>query len=253
LGEIQQKDFLNVKGQITGYEKYAYNDNNNRTLYEREGSSNSYKKISEYDAKNNLIQESGFNGTEDFRNEFEYTSSGKLEEAVYYINNNLQQKLVYKNSGTTTMIETYMRGVTLTSKIKIAYDSKGNIIEETTYNINGTELEKKEYKYNSASQLLEETKTQKGKFFYRNTYEYDARGNLLNIYEATLVKTKYAKKVYTYDTSGNLTVYKWRRSPDEEFNVKTYTYDSMGICLTEYTYYPNTGYELLSKYEYEYY
>lgn len=252
-GDILRKEFLNSKGHIIGKEIYEYDRNNNRTLYEREGSGSKYKKISEYDSKNNLVVESGFNGTENFRNKYNYTSAGKLHEVVYTINDGIKQKLVYRNSGNTTNIETYMGGASLTSKIKIVYDIKGNIIKETTYSIGGNELEEKEYKYNLSSQLLEETKTRKGKFYYRYAYNYDSKGNLLSLYEETLAKKNYAKKVFTYDVAGNLTEYKWRRNPDEEFNSKKYTYNSKGICLSEHTYYPDTKYELLSKYEYEFY
>ncbi len=252
-GEILRKDFINAKGQVTGSEIYEYDLNNNRTLYKREGTGSKYTKSSGYDAKNNLLFETGFNGSENFRNDFNYNSSNQLETATYTINSNLRQKLIYKNTGSTTIVETYMGGNTLISKIRMVYDSKGNIIEETTYSVNGKEIEKKEYKYNSSSQILEETKTQKGNFYYRNTYTYDSKGNLLSLYEQTLAKREYAKKIYSYDLFENLLEYKWRRNPDEKFNVKTYTYNIRGICLTEHTYYPGTNYELLSKYEYEFY
>ena len=206
-GEILRKDFINTKGLVSGSEIYEYDRNNNRTLYERQGSGNKYKKSSGYDTKNNLILEAGFNGSENFRNEFTYDNSGQLQTALYYINDNLRQKLIYKNTGNTTIVETYMGGNSLISKVKMVYDSKGNIIEETTYSVEGTELEKKEYKYNSSSQILEETKTRKGKFYYKNTYNYDSKGNLLSLYENTLAKKEYAKKIYTYDASGNREVW----------------------------------------------
>ncbi len=252
-GEIMREDYIDSKGQVNNSEIYDYDQNNNRTRYQREGSGGTYKKVSGYDGRNKLVVEAGFNGSENFRNEFNYDNTGKLQEATYTINGNLQQKLVYEHSGSTTHVKTYMHGSILISNIKMVYDNKGNIIEETTYGIDDRELEKKVYKYNSSSQLIEETKTQKGKFYYRYIYNYDSRGNILSIYEETLAKNKYAKKIYSYDSAGNLTEYKWRRNPDEEFNVKTYSYDARGICLTEHTYYPSTKFELLSKYEYEFY
>jgi len=252
-GDILQISFFNSKGQNIGTETYTYDQNNNRTLFEREGSGNNYKKISEFNARNNLILETGFNGTENFRNEYSYNSSGKLLEVSYIVNNRVQQKLIYENSGNITNVSNYMAGTTLTSKIRMVYDNKGQIVEETTYSIDGRELGKKAYKYTTSSQLVEETKTQKGSMYYRITYSYDSRGNLLSIYEETLSKKNYAKKLYSYDAAGNLVEYKWRRNPDEEFNVKTYTYNSQGICLTEHTFYPNTKFELLSKFEYEFY
>jgi len=252
-GEILKKEILNNTGQVTAWEKYEYDANNNRILFEREGSGSTYKKTSAYDTKNNLIKETGFNGAENFKNDFKYNTANKLTEALYSLNNKIQQKLVYNNSGNTTNAEVYMNGATLSSKIKIVYDSKGNIIEETTYNISGQELEKKKFVYNASSKIIEETKTRKGSFFYRLTYEYNSRGDQTAMYEETLSKTKFLKKQYIYDAAGHLVEFKWRRTPDEEFNVKKYTVDTKGLYLTEYTYYPKTKYELLSKFEYEYY
>lgn len=252
-GEIEYIHFVNSKGQVTNSEVYEYDQNNNRTLYHRNGTGSKYKKSSEYDSKNNLIVEAGFNGSENFRNEFSYNNSGQLLTATYSINGSLRQKMIYRTSGNTTTVETYMGGSALMSKIKIVYDSKGNIIEETTYSVEGKELEKKIYKYNSSSQILEETKTREGDFYYSITYTYDSQGNLLSMYEETLAKKKYAKKVYSYDENGNLAEYKWRRYPNEEFNVKKYTYNSKGICLSEHTLYPKTNYELFSKFEYDFY
>ena len=252
-GDILQKSFLDPKGQVIGSERYEYDDDNNRILFEREGSGSVYKKTSGYDSRNHLVLETGFNGTENFRNEFRYNSSGKLTEASYFINNRLQQRLIYENSGNISNVDIYTAGTTLSSKMRMVYNSQEQITEETTSGIDGKELEKKVYKYNLSSQLLEESKTVKGVLHYRITYSYDNRGNLLSVHEETPARAKYAKKMYSFDSAGNLIEYKWRRSPDEEFNVKSYTYDTKGICLSEHTFYPKTKYELLSRFQYEFY
>jgi hypothetical protein len=251
-GELLEKRVLNNKGIVVGWEKYAYNKAGNRILYERENTNSKYKKESKYDENNNVILEAGFNGAQNFRNEYEYTSSGKVKEIVYLAGNKIEQKIVYEHNGSIAMVSIYAGGNALTSKMKLKYDVNGNIIEEIKQTIEGVELEKKIYKYNSAGQILQEEKTRQGSFNYRLIYVYDTRGNLLKLSEETKSKKKYDKKVYTYDSAGNLTEYKWRRNPSDEFNVKKYTYNSRGICLTEYTFYPKTKYELLSKFEYEY-
>jgi hypothetical protein len=251
-GEIVEVDYLDSKGQPIGGEKYDYNSNGNRILFQRDGSNSKYKKVSEYDAKNNITLETGFNGAENFRNEY-YYSSGRLSNSVFKVNNKIDQKLVYEYSGNTAKISIFAGGTTLTSKIKMVYDQSNNLIEETHYGINGKEFEKKTYKYNAASQNTEESKVKDGKLYYKITQEYDSKGRLVKVSEETMAKPKYIKKSYTYDAVGNLIEFKWRRNPDEEFNVKTYTYDSKGICLTEHTLYPATHFELMSKFEYEYF
>jgi hypothetical protein len=251
-GEILLINLLDTKGLVIGWEKYTYDANGNRTLFEREGSGSKYKKVTQYDAKNNLLLESGFNGTENFKNEYHY-ESGKLRNTVYMVNNKIVRKLVYEYSGSTTNVGIYTGGTVLSSKIKMVYDAASNLVEETHLSVDGKETEKKTFKYNTASQLTEEAKTKAGKLFYKITQEYDTKGRLLKISEETLSKAKYAKKIYSFDAAGNLISYQWRRTPDEEFNVKKYTYDTKGVCLTEHTLYPATKFELLSKFEYEYY
>ena len=251
-GEIIQVNYVDSKAQIISWEKYNYDDRGNRTLFEREGPNSKYKKVSEYNADNDITLETGFNGTENFRNEFYYTA-GKLTSSIYIVNNRIDQKFVYEYSGNNCNANIYAHGTTLISKIKMVYDGSGNLIEETHFSTDGKETEKKTYKYNTSSKLIEETKTQGGKLYYKITQEYDSKGRLTKVSEETLAKAKYVKKTYSYDSNGNLTEYKWRRSPDEDFNVKSYTYDSNGVCLTEHTYYPATKFELLSKYEYDFY
>ncbi len=252
-GEIVRVNYIDSKGQVIGWEKYEYDDRGNRILFEREGSGSKYKKTTNFDDKNNILLEAGFNGTENFRNEYIYSASGKLLNVTYTVNNKVNRKLVYEYSGTTANVAIYTGGTTLTSTIKMIYDASGNLIEETHYSVDKRETEKKTYKYNAAKQLTEEAKMQAGKLYYKITQEYDAKGRLVKVSEETLAKAKYLKKIYTFDSAGNLTEYQWRRNADEEFNVKTYTYNAQGVCLTEHTYYPATKFELLSKYEYEYY
>lgn len=251
-GDKLKIDYLNDKGVVTATETYSYDNSGNRTLFEQTGSSK-YKKESRYNSQNKLVYESGFNGTEEFVNEYRYSADGKLIEIKYSTSGRIQQKLVYTYNGATANVDIYARGSTLSSKMKMAYDSKGNLITETTLSLDNRELEKKEYTYNASSQILTESKKVGGALHYRLTYVYNARGSLASISEETLSKKKYVKKEYVYDAMGNLITYKWRRNPDEEFNSKTYTYDPKGICLTEYTLYPKTKFELLSKYEYTFY
>jgi YD repeat-containing protein len=252
-GELLEKRALSSKGEVIGWEKYTYDEAGNRTLYERENTSSNYKKASKYDDKNNVLLEAGFNGAENFRNEYKYTPSGKVMEIIYYVGNRMEQKMLYEYSGNIAIVGIYAGGNTLTSKMNLKYDGKENITEEIKQTIDGVELEKKIYTYNTAGEILQEEKIIQGNFNYRLTYAYDTSGNLLKISEENNNESKYDKKVYTYDSAGNLTEYKWRRSPSDEFNIKKFTYNSQGICLTEYTFYPKTRYELLSKFEYEYY
>jgi hypothetical protein len=252
-GDILQIDFLDSKGQVISWEKYAYDMIGNRTLFEREGSGSKYKKVSTYNANKDLIQETGFNGAENYKNDYNYSQPGVLSDVTYMVFTKINRRLIYEKEGNTTHVGIFTGGTSLTSKIKMINDAQGNLLEEAHYTVDDRETEKKTFKYNASKQLIEEVKTQAGKFYYRITQEYDAKGRLVKVSEETIAKEKYVKKSYTYDAAGNLTEFKWRRNADEEFNIKTYTYNTKGVCLSEHTFYPASKFELLSKYEYEYY
>jgi hypothetical protein len=251
-GELLEENTFNNKGEVIGWEKYEYDYNGNRTLYERENTNSKYKKASKYDDSDKLLMEAGFNGAENFRNEYEYTADGKVSKITYMSGNRIVQKITYIYSGSSASVEIYGGGNMLASKMELKYDAHGNVIEEKKLDVNGTELEKKIFEYDASGNILKEVKTRKGNFEYSLMYTYDSANRLLRIAEETIAKKKYDKKVYTYDVNGNLTEYKWRRNPDDEFNIKKFTYDPKGVCLTEYTFYPQTKYEVLSKFEYEF-
>ncbi|MBA7533232.1 hypothetical protein ES705_25467 [subsurface metagenome] len=252
-GEILQKNYLNIKGEVSSWEKYEYDEKENRTLYKRESSNSKYRKASKYNQENQAILEAGYSGEEKFKTTYSYTAAGKPSKIIRYINNHIEEKLVYEHSGNTAIASVYMGGKSPSSKIKLEYNIRGNIIEETVLSLDNRELEKKTFRYNSASQIIEEEKTRDGSFYYRITYAYNVKGNLMKVSEETLAKKEYIKKVYIFDTSNNLIKYKWRRNPSDEFNVKIYTYDSKGICLTEKTYYPKAKYRSMAKYQYTFY
>lgn len=251
-GDVTEKKIFNAKGIVTGTEIYNYDAKGNRILYERDGSSGKYKKVSVYNNKNNVITETGFNGAENFKNTFTYTPQDKVASIVYVVNNKVEEKRVYSYTGNVCIIQIYAGGNTLTSKLKLSYDAKGNVLEEILLTIDEKVTSKKKFKYNHTQQIIVEEKNLGGALNYRLSYAYDALGNLVSISEETTSVKKYVKKSYSYDSKGNLTEYKWRRSSGDEFNVKKYTYDAKGVCLTEHTYYPNTKYELLTKYQYGY-
>lgn len=249
-GNIVKKEYFNSNDVVIGWEKYEYDVNGNRTLYQRENTSSTYKKQSKYSDEDDVLLEAGFNGAENFKNNYSYVAENKPSEIIYSSSNKIEQKLIYKHAGNAATLNIYAGGKTLASVVKLMYDGNGNIIEETSLTTDGQELEKKTYTYSSDSKLLREEKTIHGNFNYRIDYEYNGKGMLLKVIEEKVSQEKFDKKVFSYAASGNLLEYRWRRKAAEEFNIKTYTYNAAGICLTEHTFYPKTKYESLSKFKY---
>lgn len=252
-GNILGKKYLTPKGGVSSWEKYEYDADGNRTLYERENSNSKYKKESSYNDNSQAILEAGFSGEEIFRTTYSYAITGKPLKIVRYVNNDMEEKLLYKHSGNHALVDIYTRGSLVSSKLELIYDNRGNILEETVLSIDNRELEKKTFTYNSASKLTMEAKTRAGNFYYKISHIYDAKGNLIKVYEETMTKKKYLKKEFIFDSDNNLATFKWRRGPNNDFNVKKYTYNTKGIYLTEQTFYPKTKYKSMAKFHYTFY
>jgi hypothetical protein len=261
---IKYNKFGNVVEQITYKSKdtltlevYEYNSIGNRIEYTKHSGGSfiiAYKKLSTYDKNNNLILEAGYNGTENFKNVYEYDNKDRLIKIEYYLGGNqLDEKRTFINVGKKTTVNVYNAAGSLTSKIGLTHDKNDNLIEELSYGQNNQVLEKKNYTYNADNNLVEEIKYRLDKFYYKITYKYDNRDNIIEINEENPNEGSYVKKTYKYDSKGNLTEFSWRRRPSDDFSTKTFTYNSKNICTGVVTYYPGTKFKVLTRYTYEFY
>ena len=238
------------------YEKYIYDETGKRTDYTKHkgGSKNvAYQKISKYDKDGNLILEHGFDGSEKFKNTYKYDDAGKLLEIKYFQDNTLNERRTFNNKADITEVTVYNSSEQVTSYMALKYNSDGEIVEEVVFDANRNPIEKKLYVYNSDSKVISEVKYRLEEFYYKLTYLYDSRGDLINIDEESITNKRFVKKSFAYDTSGNLAEMKWRRKPGEQFNQRNYSYDNKGICSHVVTFYPSTNFKVLTKYEYEFF
>ena len=252
-GEITQVNAFNPAGAVLHTEKYNYDSRGNKTEYTRKSGDNSYQKKYVYNEKNLLIEESGFDGVENFRNLYAYDGQGNMTEIRYLKNSVMHEKRVFDKDGVTTTVSVYNKTGALTSKLVLIYDSRNNLIEESIYGINQSPLEKKTYNYDEKKKLKEEARYKLNKITVRNTYNYSPTGSLTEITEESPNVQRFTKKSMSYDARGNLVEIKWRRNSSEEFNSITYQYDDKGLCQTADTYYPSTKYRVLTKYTYDFY
>jgi len=255
IGNVSRVTTFNPKGAIINIEKFKYDSHGNKTEYSRYPGSldtqAAYQKLSKYNDKNLVTEETGYDGVEHFTNVYKYDDSDNLVEIRYMKNNVLSEKRAFSKNGNTTSVAIFNATGVLTSKLMLRYDDHENLVEETAYGVNQSELEKKTYNYDNNKNLKEEAKYKLDKITLRTFYNYDASGNLIEISEENPGSAKYIKKSYSYDASNNLIQIKWRRKSNEEFNQVTYAYAENGLCQSSETWYPATKYKVRTKYIYE--
>lgn len=252
-GQILQNKSYNLKGEVTTIEKYAYDVNGNRTLYERQSLSGEYKKESEYDTDNNLVEEYGYDGSATFQTNLKYNNSNRVLEIVYTIADDIDEKRVYSYEGNTAQVEIFKNGKYLSSKVNLVFNENNQVLSEVLVTLEGKILESKSYEYNSSKNIVKEVKYKNGEFFLEITYDYDDHQNLLTVSEKTKTEDKFVKKKYAYDDNSRIIKYEWKRNPDDEYNIKAYKYSDKGVCDEVHTYYPKTDYKILTRYSYTYY
>ena len=256
-GNVSQVTTFNPKGQVLNVEKYKYDPRGNKTEYTRYAGSTegkaAYQKISKYNEKDQVLEESGFDGVENFKNTYSYNAQGDMTEIRYLTNNILKEKRVFAKNGNVTNVSIYSASGTITSKMVLTYDVKKNLVEEAVYGVNQSALEKKTYHYDENKNLKEESKFKLDKITLKTFYNYNTAGNLIDISEESPGTARFVKKSFTLDDQGKVLGIQWRRKGNEDFNRISYTFDRKGLCTTGDTYYPATKYRVLTKYVYEVY
>ena len=253
MGYVLETKAYNMKGEVSTLEKYEYDNAGNRTLYERQSLSGEYKKASEYDTENKLIEEYGYDGSATFRTNLKYDEKSRVLEITYYIADDVDEKRVYSYNGNTATVKIFKQGKHLTSKVDLVFNEAGEVLSEVLKSLDNKVLESKSFEYNSSGNIVKEVKYKNGEFFYEITYKYDANQNLLSVSEKNRSADKFEKKQYNYDDQNRVTEYKWKRNPENDYNIKAYKYGEVGVCEEVHTFYPRTSYTVLTKYEYTFY
>ncbi len=236
------------------YETFKYDNKGKRTDYKKmKGVKISYQKTSKYDHEGNLIQETGFDGTSDFQNDYVYNSDGKLEQITYLLDKSVHEKRIFEHEGDVTKITVYNNAEEIISYLTLKYDDHDNVVEEVVYSRDKVPTEKKLYVYDSDNNVISEVKYRGDNFYYKLTYLYNSKGELVSIDEEILDEGRYQKKQFLYDENNNLVEMRWRRNKGEDFSLRTYQYDKDNICSQYETYYPATKFRVLTKHIYEYY
>ncbi len=252
-GRVLAAYSFNLKGDTVTFDKYEYDKNGNRVLYQRKSLHGEYKKESEYNSVNNLIEEEGFDGGATFQTIFKYDDQNRVLNITYITADEIDEKRIYKYNGNKATVDILKLGKHLTSKMELLFNNNRQILEEKLLSLDGKVLEKKTFEYNSKGDIVKEEKYKNNILFYQLIFDYDSNGDLLSISEDAPTKDKFIKKKFGYDNLGRITEYHWKRRPDDEYNIKNFKYKDDGVCSEEHTYYPRTNYKLLTRYEYEFF
>jgi len=241
-------------GTIHTINTYKYDSRGNRIEYIKyEGNKEKmvFRQFFEYNSKNQIVTETGFNGVENYKTIYKYDNQGRLAEVIYYVDNKLDEKRTFayfKNSSELSVLDATLQ---LSYKIQYVYNEQGKIIREEKTDNSGFVSKRVLYTYDSRGNLLSEEKYMNGKFAQKTTHVYDQAGRLIEVYIETSPSEKFLAKQYVYDAKGLLVEEKYRNSPSKEFSKNVYTYMDNGICKSVDSYYASYNEKIMYVYNYE--
>lgn len=105
-------------------------------------------------------------------------------------------------NGQILSMKTYTANQKLTSYIKSHFDSKGNVLKTFLYDSNNSIINSKEYGYDNNSRLSFIKFKLEGGEEYVETYDYDNKGQLLNVKTIKADGTVVSETNYEYDSDG---------------------------------------------------
>ena len=234
----------------------VYNSNGDRTDYIKyKGNRTSliFKQITQYRAPKLKSAEFGFNGVEEFRNQYNYNASGQLIEIKYFTSKRLDEVRSFNYAGNETIVMVKDANGNILSYIKSRNDEKGRLIEEKKLDKDQKVTEQKNYTYDSKGNLLTEEKKSPLKKTVRTEYVYDRLGKLQEVYYDGGEDLKYLKQSYSFASNGFLTGEFWKNSPSAEQSFRKYNYDSKGRLLSTDCYFASYKYKVLNKFVYQSY
>ncbi len=208
--EVKDSFGIIVKGKQNHNQKYIYDKQGNiiESIYYNFNGDIIYKKIKEYDIKNNLISEV----------EYKNNDSLILLKRKYNINNNLIEE--FKNGKLATWL----------------YDKNDNMIESDSYNEFGKLTRKWKNKYNSNNNYTESILYDStGKITIKWIVKYDLKNNKIESLKFTSDGLLEEKEKYFYNSKNQLFEKFVYNSKDEIINIFKYEYEKNGILnIIEY-------------------
>jgi hypothetical protein len=232
---------------------YAYNSNGDRTEYVKyKGRKGSliFRQTTQYRAIGQKSLEIGFNGVDDFRNQYNYDASGKLIEIKYFTGKKLDEVRSLSYIGNETSVQVKGPSGNILSYIKTKSDEKGRVLEETRLDKTEKITDQMFYTYDTKGNLIAEEKRSPLKKPVRTEYVYDKTGKVQEVYFDEGDAPKYLKQSYSFSPSGSITGEFWKNSATAEQSFRKYNYDPKGRLLSTDCYFASYKYKVLNKFVY---
>jgi YD repeat-containing protein len=227
--------------RMTDYSKYI---GNRETL--------EYKIAIKYDGRGNKLIETGFNGTEAFRNTYTYDGRGNLTEIIYYVGSRVDEKRKLTHHESNVEISVQNGGGVQLYRLVDTYDKK-NLVQELQFDNKGNITRKMVYKYDAKGNQILEEKYMNGKQVYKIDRDFDARGLLSEVYQENNGGTRFLSNKYKYDAKGRITEEQYRSEGARDFSKNVYRYQNNGLRETVDSYFASYKYQVLYVYAYETY
>jgi hypothetical protein len=236
---------LNLKGDVRILSEFGY-----KAIIkfgEIQKDSLQYRLISDFDKNGNLVSENWLDIG--IRNIYIYDSIGNLiEDNLYDEKKSIsgftsKKKLIYDEKSNLIEKNTYLPSGFLIEKIVYDYDVNKNNIESKCYkyDFEGKELLQftDKYKYDKKGNQIERIHYDKfGDNYYTEKYEYDENRLMIEEFSDFLKEFQPPKKTYIYDENKNILKIKHYSSKNVFVKEETYKYklDSYGnwILKTHY-------------------
>jgi len=254
------KEIYYRRGNVNQKMSYKYDENQNKTEFINYSAKNDevvFKQEFFYNEKNLKIRENRYNGNDYFKIYYDYNDQDRLKKItkkkLVGTDKKLEEERIYTYKGDKQIINVLDDEGNKLSKIINTYDKNQNLTSFVTYDTEGKELKKLTYKYNKNNQKTDEIKYQNGNFIYHKNFDYNKKGNLVEIQKEQPRENVHISKIYEYDTKG--LVDKELRYDDmaEKYDSKKYFYGENGLLNKVIVYYALYDYKVMYKYNYEFY
>lgn len=254
-GHLQEETTFNSKGQESRKVISRFDQMGNRTEYKVIDSRNNnltYSQVTTYDKSGNTLTESGFDGLGNYRNNYLRTTGGRLREIHYNVQGKLKEKRIFAYSGNTTLVSVLFADSTVSQKIKLLHDDKGDLLEETYFDNDNNLVRKVEYTYNPDGLKTEERRYQGTEMKYRNSYIYQDT-LLVKIIRTDNHGSETVINKYDYNDRGQLIKEAWYNENADDYSTKKLSWDSEGNMTSVACYYASYQFHVLYRYDYSFF